>query len=116
MSGIEMGVTRITPEFLLPIICSDLDDKKFKEPLWPDEKASVRDMVDSFTYHAAFAHFLEKQTGSIEVGKSADMIVLDKNIFDVRETEISEAKVLRTLFKGKEVYRDDTFIAACSMK
>ncbi|MEL7654889.1 MAG: amidohydrolase [Bacillota bacterium] len=116
LSGIEIGVTRITPEFLLPAICSNLDDPKFKEPLWSDEKASVRDMVDSFTYHAAFAHFLEKQTGSIEPGKSADMIVLDKNIFDVCETEISDAKVLLTLFKGKAVYRDDTFIAAFSME
>lgn len=106
LSGIEIGVTRITPEFLLPIIYSDPDNLKSKEPLWPDEKANVQDMVDSFTYHAAFAHFLEKQTGSIEVGKSADMIVLDKNIFDVRETEISSAKVLLTLFKGKEVYRE----------
>jgi Predicted metal-dependent hydrolase with the TIM-barrel fold len=112
--GIEIGVTRLTLEFLLPMICSDPDDPKFRETLWPDEKASRQDMVDSFTYNAAFAHFLEDETGSIEVGKSADMIVLDKNIFDIQETEISGAKVLLTLFKGEEVYKDDAFTTACS--
>ena len=43
-------------------------------------------------------------TGSIEVGKLADLIVLDKNLFDLEPKDISDAKVLLTLFEGKPVY------------
>jgi predicted amidohydrolase YtcJ len=46
----------------------------------------------------------EKTTGSIEVGKQADLIVLDQNLFRVPTTRISETHVLLTLLGGKIVY------------
>lgn len=45
------------------------------------------------------------------MGKLADIIVLDRNLFEIPETEISEAKVLLTLFEGREVYRHSDFLA-----
>ncbi len=50
-----------------------------------------------------------RETGSIEVGKAADLIVLDRNLFDIPAEEIHRAKVLMTLLEGKEVYRDSGF-------
>jgi len=47
---------------------------------------------------------LENKTGSIEVGKRADLIVLDRNLFDIPVTEINEARVLLTIMDGKTVY------------
>ena len=44
------------------------------------------------------------ETGSIEAGKLADLIVLDKNLFDIPASEISEARVLLTLFEGETVF------------
>ena len=44
------------------------------------------------------------ETGSIEVGKSADMIVLSQNILTCPTTQISKASVLRTVFRGETVY------------
>ncbi|HMM16112.1 MAG TPA: amidohydrolase [Petrimonas sp.] len=108
--GIQIGTTRITPDFLLSLVCSDQGDPKFKEPLWAEESVGLREMIDSFTYNAAFAHFLEKETGSIEVGKSADMVILNDNIFNIPETEICNLKVQATFFKGEIVYRDELFI------
>lgn len=102
--GIEIGVTRTSPDDLLKKITSDPQNPKYKKPLWCEEKASLEDMIDTFTYNGAYANFLEKETGSIEVGKSADMIVLDQNLFRIPETEISNTKVLLTLFQGKEVF------------
>jgi hypothetical protein len=66
-------------------------------------------MIRSFTINGAYANFLERTTGSIEKGKYADMIVLDKNLFEIPSIEISKAKVLITIFEGKEVFTDSSF-------
>jgi predicted amidohydrolase YtcJ len=109
LTAIELGVTRITPDILLPYVTSDPSDPKFKEPLWPEESASLEEMIASATYNGAYANFLESVCGSIEVGKSADMVILDHNLFKIKPSEISKSKVLLTLFEGKEVYRADSF-------
>ena len=57
------------------------------------------------TIDAAYQNHLEKETGSIEAGKLADLIVLDRNLFAVPSREIHRVRVLRTLLEGKTVYR-----------
>ena len=47
---------------------------------------------------------MNEETGSIEVGKLADLIVIDKNLFDLPSSDISEARVLLTLFGGEIVF------------
>jgi hypothetical protein len=93
--GIMIGTTRCEPG----IIGSD-------EVLWPAECMSLDEMIESFTINGAYANFLEQDTGSLEVGKAADLVVLDRNLFEIPASDISNAKVLLTLFEGKEVYRD----------
>lgn len=77
--------------------------------LWPAERVTVQQMIDSFTINGAYANFVENETGSIEVGKSADMIVLSRNILTCPPTQIGKTKVLLTVFQGKEVFRDKAF-------
>ncbi|CDO36519.1 Amidohydrolase family protein [Novosphingobium mathurense] len=43
--------------------------------------------------------------GSIEVGKMADMIVLDRNLFDASPEEVGQIRVLLTIFEGREIYK-----------
>lgn len=62
-------------------------------------------MIDSFTINQAYANFLDEETGSIEVGKCADMIVVDKNILEIAPEDIGTAVVEKTLFMGKVVYQ-----------
>ena len=93
--AIQTGMTRSRPETTDP-----------KEVLWPDERATLEQMIASFTINGAYANFLEKSTGSLEVGKMADIIVLDKNLFNVAVTDIRNFKVLMTLFEGKEAFKD----------
>jgi predicted amidohydrolase YtcJ len=80
-----------------------------EEVLWPEERASLEDLITSFTYNGAYANFLENETGSIEVGKQADIIVLDQNLFEIPANEIAKAKVLLTLVDGAEVFRASDF-------
>ena len=48
---------------------------------------------------------IRDSTGSIEVGKAADLIILEKNLYNIAVDEISEVKVLQTLLEGKTVFR-----------
>jgi predicted amidohydrolase YtcJ len=107
--GIEVGVTRTVPDGDLSYGMAEdtKNPEKYKLPLWPEECVSVEEMITSFTYNGAYANFLEDVTGSIEVGKSADMIVVNNNLFEIEPTEISKSKVLLTMFMGDIVYEDD---------
>ena len=98
LHAIQIGMTR----------CK-LDQTDPKEVLWPAERVTLDQMIASFTINGAYANFLEGTTGSIEVGKMADLIILDKNLFNIPVTEISKSKVLLTLFEGKEVFKDNSF-------
>jgi predicted amidohydrolase YtcJ len=80
-----------------------------EEVLFPEERASLEDLITSFTYNGAYANFLENETGSIEVGKQADIIVLDQNLFEIPANEIAKTRVLLTLVDGVEVFRASDF-------
>ena len=77
--------------------------------LWPEERSSLEDLIRSFTYNGAYANFLENEIGSLEIGKKVDLVVLDKNLFEIPEEDIALTKVLLTLVDGNEVYRAETF-------
>jgi predicted amidohydrolase YtcJ len=66
-------------------------------------------MLVSYTYNGAYANFLDHKTGSLEVGKQADLIVLEHNLFEIPTEEISKTKVLLTLIDGKAVFKAPNF-------
>ena len=72
----------------------------------PQELPSLEAAIKAYTIHAAYVMRQEEKTGSIEVGKYADLIVIDQNIFGIPAEQISQTKVLLTLLAGQEVYRD----------
>ena len=60
--------------------------------------------IRGMTIWAAKAAFQENELGSLEVGKSADFIILNQDLMTVPETEILNTKVLETWSSGKKVY------------
>jgi len=60
--------------------------------------------IRAATLGSAHGNFLNEDTGSIEVGKLADLIVIDRNLFDIPASSISEARVILTLFEGEAVF------------
>ncbi len=75
-------------------------------PLNIEQSIDLKTAIDAFTINAAFVNKSENLTGSIEVGKYADLAVLDQNLFEIESAEISETNVLLTLFDGNVVHGD----------
>ena len=69
-----------------------------------EERISLEEALQAATYNGAYADFLENEIGSIEVGKKADLIVIDRNLFEADVEDIPDFKVLMTLFEGRIVY------------
>jgi predicted amidohydrolase YtcJ len=73
-------------------------------PLGPDERLDLATMIAAYTREGAWLMRQEGVTGTIEVGKAADLVVLDRNLFELAPERLSEAKVLRTYLAGEEVW------------
>jgi len=74
------------------------------EAFLPDERLDLATSIAAFTTGSAFANHLDRETGSIEVGKFADLAVLDRNLFAHPSEEIAEARCQMTFVEGKRVF------------
>jgi len=70
----------------------------------PQERISLEDAIKAYTLGAAFAGRREKTEGSIEPGKLADVIILDRDLFKIDPDQIARTEVLLTMVGGKVVY------------
>ena len=74
----------------------------------PQQSIALREVIDAYTVNGAQMLFLRDIAGSIEVGKSGDFIVLDRDILALadsgRAAEVADTKVLATWFRGNKVY------------
>jgi len=75
-----------------------------KETLGGKHAVEMSTAIKIFTLNGAKAIGLGNKTGSIEVGKFADMIVLDRNLFKDDIHTVHQTQVQKTIFNGKEVY------------
>ena len=74
------------------------------EPLHPEHAISREQALRFYTNNNAYLMFLEERTGSLEPGKLADFIVLDRDILTCPPAEIRETKVQRTFLGGRQVF------------
>ena len=90
--GIEAMVTRADPY------------TNTTAQLAAEEAVDLETALRIFTINGAETMYNADASGSIEEGKSADFIVLDRNLFDIDATEISDTVVLQTVFEGRTVH------------
>jgi predicted amidohydrolase YtcJ len=93
--GMEASVTRGYP------------GKPDVAPMGPDQALTLEETIRVHTLNGAWTLRLDEETGSIEPGKSADMIVLNHNLLEIPTTDIHKTEVLTTLFQGRPVYTRD---------
>jgi len=100
LSGIQVAMTRRNVKL-------DLAYELYKDfPAdMPEECISLKEALQAHTINAAYQAHLENVTGSIEVGKSAELVVLDSDIENTPPEHIQDIKVLETVFKGKTVFK-----------
>ncbi|MFB3738189.1 MAG: amidohydrolase [Candidatus Velamenicoccus archaeovorus] len=79
------------------------------EPFLPDERLDLPTAIAAFTMGSAYVNHLDDVTGSIEVGKLADLVVVDRNLFAHPADEIHAGAVELTLVEGERVFAADGF-------
>lgn len=70
-----------------------------------EQSITLRQAIKAYTINAAYLMRQENETGSLEVGKAADLIVIDRNLFEIKTSEISQTKVLLTMLEGETVWK-----------
>ena len=70
----------------------------------PDNKLSKIEALKGMTIWGAYSNFEERQKGSIEVGKAADFVILDRDLLDEPKKRILNAKIVATILDGNIVY------------
>jgi predicted amidohydrolase YtcJ len=98
--ALKVGVTRIN---------APQPDHKYAGRLSDDKGLSRKEVLRAITMNSSYELHQERETGSLEVGKLADLIVLDRNFFDIPAEQIAEIKVLQTVVGGRMVYQSDQF-------
>jgi predicted amidohydrolase YtcJ len=98
LHGIQVAVTR------KPL------DASADSPSWlAEQRLDLPTALAAYTNGGAYVTFEEKDSGALDVGKLADLIVLDQNLLQIPVEHIHTAKVLWTLLEGREVYRASDF-------
>jgi hypothetical protein len=104
--GSDWSVSSANPLEEIQVAVTRMDPAGGTEPLLPQERIALPEALAAFTINTAWVNRLEKETGSIEVGKRADLVVLDRNLFAIPVTEIAHTRALVTLFGGRVVHGD----------
>ena len=79
-----------------------------RNPWGTEESVPVQATLRAYTATAARQVFLEDKVGSIEVGKLADLVVWDRNLYEIPTADLKEVKAVLTLMNGDVVHREGT--------
>ncbi len=99
LDEIETGVTRNSP-----YPGEDSTDMH----RWPEQALTPYEMLEAYTKNVAYENFEDKEIGTIEPGKKADLVILSQNILTCDPAAITDTKVVYTISDGRIVYGEQT--------
>ncbi len=91
----EVAVDRVHPE-----------SRGRTTPFLPAERLTLEEALRAFTLGSAYVNHLDAETGSIEAGRLADLVVIDRDLFAADAGPIGEARVVATFVGGEAVFED----------
>jgi len=105
--GSDWSVSTANPLLEIEVAVNRVSDHNRGEPpLLPEERLELIDALAAFTAGTAWVNHLEDELGSVEVGKTGDFVVLDRDLFDRSAGAIGEARVVATFIDGRAVFED----------
>jgi hypothetical protein len=96
LAEMEVAVSRI----------ADVSRDEHPPAFLPEQRIDLMDALAAFTSGTAWVNHLERDVGSLEAGKAADLVVLDRDLFDRSAGAIGETRVLGTFIDGQTVFED----------
>jgi predicted amidohydrolase YtcJ len=105
--GSDWSVSSMNPLLAIQVALTRRGPDEPPGEAWiPEERVDLATMLRAYTVNGAWLSHEERTRGSLEAGKAADLIVLDRDLFVIPASEIGRAKVLLTLLDGREVFHD----------
>lgn len=108
-AGSDWSVTSMNPLLGIQVAVTRQPLDGSAPPWIPEERISLADAIAAYTINGAYLMRQESETGSIEVGKSGDLIVLEHNLFEIDSSMIGSTDVLATFLAGNLVYRSQAW-------
>ena len=107
----DWGVSTLNPFHIMQTAITRQPPGKGKDfpAFLPEERMTLDECIKGYTVNAAAAAWRSADTGSLEQGKYADLIILDRDLFAIDPHEIADTQVMLTLLGGREVYRSEGF-------
>jgi predicted amidohydrolase YtcJ len=105
VAGSDWPVSTANPFLAIEVGMTRRDPTDARASVWnPAQRVSLDTLLRAYTIEGATLNHRERDTGSLEVGKAADFIVIDRDIFKIRPKEIGKTRVLRTFVDGRQVF------------
>jgi predicted amidohydrolase YtcJ len=108
----DWGVSTLNPFKIMQTAITRQPPSKGRDypAFLPEERMTLDECIKGYTVNAAAAAWRSADTGSLEFGKHADLIVLDQDLFAIDPYDIAATQVMLTLLGGREVYRHEGFV------
>ena len=106
VGGSDWAVTTMNPLIAIETAVTRKDpSNRVRGTLNENERMDLTEILKAYTINAANIMHQGHLTGSIEVGKYADLIILEENLYEIPHEKIGEVKVMETLLEGETVFR-----------
>lgn len=106
VGGSDWAVTTMNPLIAIETAVTRKDpSNRVQGTLNENERMDLTEILKAYTINAANIMHQGHLTGSIEVGKYADLIILEENLYEIPHEKIGEVKVMETLLEGETVFR-----------